>query len=121
MVVCGFAAAGSSAFAEMTVRAVVNVPFEFVLEGTRMPADEYRIVEDANTGLMMVRGTKLGRSIALLSVPGQKVEPGAATLRFEKISGEAHLSAFGIEGQPERLVRVKPVRESSGNIAVAGH
>src|SRR4051812_45407346 len=89
----GFASLGGAIASASDTRLVVNVPFEFVAAGVRLPAGEYRFINASEAGVILLAGRGAGHSVALMTTPGtlvnRDVMPGA---NFKKMDGETYLS-----------------------------
>lgn len=92
-----FALTAARADSLMTVR----IPYPFVFAGVTMPAGVYIIHEMEPSNAMVLRAPD-GRSITIMSQPGQPATPGApAELVFRSVNGRMVLSeVYHDAGEP---------------------
>lgn len=96
-------------FAE--TRLILQIPFEFVAGGKKLPAGEYRFSTTSENGLVMLHGT--GGAAALLTSPGSPVRSDASlSATFEKHGDDNYLSEIVLDGVVTRVVHVKPGLET---------
>ena len=99
----------------------LRVPFAFAVGGKVLPAGDYRFVEVAETGLVMIKGATTATSMALITTPGD-VAPISAerSVKFERMGSTVYLREVILDGRESRLVKIKPV-DSNGAVALGGN
>ncbi|HTP85330.1 MAG TPA: hypothetical protein VMJ34_00205 [Bryobacteraceae bacterium] len=90
--------------AESAIR--VNVPYQFIAGKVRLPAGTYTIQEDAVNGVLTISNTE-GRTVAMLSGPGNTAGTAAPSLTFVNVKGEMVLTSVQ---QPDRPARTLPTQ-----------
>jgi len=87
---------------------VVNVPFAFIVGGTKLAAGAYSIQEESENGLLLIQSRTPGLSVAVLTRSGGSYQGNDDSgLVFERNSdGEAVLSKVQMAGEPERILGV---------------
>ncbi len=88
---------------------IVNVPFAFIVGGTKLAAGAYSIQEESENGLLLIQSRTPGQqSVAVLTRTGGSYQGNDDSgLVFERnTDGEAVLSKVQIIGEPDRLVGV---------------
>lgn len=92
----------------------MHVPFAFVAGGRTLPAGDYRFVEVAETGLVMIKGSATATSVALITTPGETAAPDAQRgAKFERHGGTVYLHEVLVSGQGTRLVKIKPAASAT--------
>jgi hypothetical protein len=91
---------------------LVNVPFAFVVGGTKMAAGAYSIQEQSENGLLMIQSRAAGQSVAVLTTTGGSyLGNDEAGLVFDRnADGEAVLTKVQMVGEPERLLNSAAVK-----------
>ena len=87
---------------------VVNVPFAFIVGGTKLAAGAYSIQEASENGLLLIQSRNPGLSVAVLTRSGGSYQGNDDSgLVFERnADGEAVLSKVQMAGEPERILGV---------------
>jgi hypothetical protein len=111
------AVAVSAPLAAQSLHLAANVPFEFKVNGTTMPAGEY-VFTNANDGsIVLIRSSESGEGAAALALsdagPGR--QDGNATVSFNRYGGTYFLATIwdGHSGSGKRLPRTRSEVELS--------
>ena len=83
----------------------VKVPFDFVVEGHKLPAGDYSIEPDSQNGLLIIQGSGSGHVASVFTTPsGSWTGSSSPSLIFNESGGERVLSRVQFAGGPARLV-----------------
>ena len=83
----------------------VKVPFDFVVEGHRLPAGDYSIEPDSQSGLLIIQGSGAGHVASVFTTPsGSWNGSSNPSLIFSQSGGDRVLSRVQFAGGPARLV-----------------
>ncbi len=111
------AVAVSAPLAAQSLHLAANVPFEFKVNGTTMPAGEY-VFTNANDGsIVLIRSAENGEGAAALALSdgGPGTRNGTATVSFNRYGATYFLAAIwdGQTGSGKRLPRTRSEVELS--------
>ena len=82
--------AGAMAAAPAMAEVIVNVPFEFTVNGKLCPAGQYQIGHDGTSNLVTLRSRAWSRTFAWIAGPGEPSPDDARViLRFDE-NGDQH-------------------------------
>lgn len=83
----------------------VKIPFEFVVDGQKMPAGEYRVQPYSESGLVMIQDATGHHSTVAFTTPsGPFTGMGDPSLVFSQKGSDRVLSRVQFLGQPARLI-----------------
>ncbi len=86
----------------------VKVPFDFVVDGHKLPAGDYSIEPDSQNGLLIIQGYGTGRVASVFTTPsGSWNGSSSPSLLFSETGGSRVLSRVQFAGGPARLVPAK--------------
>ncbi len=95
--------------------ASVNVPFEFTVGQTVLPAGSYSVDRDSNNNLLSFRETS-GQGASLVLIAGRRAQFAEVsemfTLVFDKVGSRRYLSEVRYSGQDGFLVRSTPEKHN---------
>jgi hypothetical protein len=100
LAVTGMLALGGAAVARADDgKAVVNVPFAFMVGGTRLPAGHYIISDTGDDdGVVTISSADGRQAVYMTTIPGGSTEPAATPeLVFERLGDRYALSQFTLE------------------------
>lgn len=90
----------------------VHVPFAFIAGSRTLPAGDYVIEESGESGVLLVRGTAPGASVAVLTVTAPSTSRIGVTFRRE--ASGLYLSRVELAGASARLLIQSERRGPSG-------
>lgn len=103
--------AGVSAFAQSPNGLRVNVPFAFLVDGQKLPADTYKIEQSTISGLVTLYGLTSHRTATVLTSPdAPRLDESESRLTFERKNGESYLVRVLDVAGDARIVPVHPVK-----------
>ena len=88
----GFAAFGITAKAQVTDQAIVNVPYQFVVAGTTLPAGTYRLSRSTGTSDRQLLLNSGEHGVFVLPVDVENVRNDKARFTFEQVGGQYFLT-----------------------------
>jgi hypothetical protein len=90
----GVAGLGMAAKAQVVDQIVVNIPYEFVVAGTTLPAGTYRVERLSNTdsGALILSSFKSSARVMVHSTAVERTQADKPKVSFEQVDGQHFLS-----------------------------
>jgi hypothetical protein len=82
---------------------LVNVPFDFTVGATPMPAGSYSLREDS-TGVVFITSQELRKTIGILTSADTPNQSNESALKFAKVNGHYSLSQVVMFAEPSRRI-----------------
>jgi hypothetical protein len=90
----GFAALAITAKAQASDQVIINIPYQFVVAGTTMPAGTYRVsrVSDINTRELLLSSFENRTAVLVLPVEVENVSSEKTSFTFAHVGGQYFLT-----------------------------
>jgi hypothetical protein len=126
----GFAAMAITAKAQAVDQAIVNVPYQFVVAGTTLPAGTYRLSRfiGSNGRQLLLSSREQGTGVFVLPIDVENARDNKARFIFEQVGGQYFLTkiatadhVFVLPVSREALLQAQmKSRQSSTTSGVSG-
>jgi hypothetical protein len=116
---------GVAANAEMQPQIVVNMPFEFVVGKTTLPAGAYVVRRDPLPDVLMITSLHNGTSVFLNPIGGEDASTYKPSMSFRKVGEQLFLSGiqtadYVYNFRVSRSVTLAAVAKPSDTVSVSG-